>query len=138
MALYAIVSHQDDKTSLDYFTSKKVPKENVIPIERIKALAGVLKQNDIVYTVGVNRFCSAQTFYFFWKHANSVGVVFKCLSNPYLEFGNGRQLKPAIVHHIETLATVELALTKFIHQYFKLSSWNQTIIDVIYSGMVQI
>lgn len=105
--VYGIVSQLDDVTTLEFFRSKKVSKENVVHISQISTLANVLNFGDVVFVVSVNRFLSVSQFLNFGKLCMNKGICLRLLAQPYLDITNGKQWKNSVIRQMTHMVNVE-------------------------------
>lgn len=104
---YAIVSEKDDKTGFAYLKSKKVPDVNVVHVSRLNVLLARVVAGDIIYVISVNRFPSVSRFLAFADAVLQEGVSLRILEQPYLEVGNGKHFRPAVVENLRVLVYLE-------------------------------
>lgn len=105
--VYGIISQLDDATTKAFFRSKKVAEENVVYSTQLSVLVNMLKSGDVVYVVSVNRFCTVSQFSNFGKFCMANGVSLHVLAQPYLDLGNGKHWKPAVMSQMAKMVEVE-------------------------------
>lgn len=120
--VYGIVSQLDDTTTKAFFRSKKVAEENVAYSTQLSVLVKMLKSGDVVYVVSVNRFCTVSQFLNFGKYCMANGVSLHVLAQPYLDLGNGKHWRPAVMSQIMKMVEIERQATGKMAQGFRMTN----------------
>ena len=105
--VYAIISEQDNQTSLAYFKSRKIQKKNYVSVSGLQQLVHVLSAGDMVHVVSVDRFKSVGVFVAFAEVVLKAGASMKILEQPYLDIGNGRYYRRSVEEYLKTLVALE-------------------------------
>ena len=120
--VYGIVSQLDDATTKAFFRSKKVAEENVAYSTQLSVLVKMLKSGDVVYVVSVKRFCTVSLFLNFGKYCMANGVSLRVLAQPYLDLGNGKHWRPAVMSQIMKMVEIERQATGKMAQGFRMTN----------------
>ena len=104
------------------FQKQKVADENVVCNTQLSVLAKVLKSGDVVYVVSVNRFCTVSQFLNFGKFCMANGVSLHILAQPYLDLGNGKHWKPAVMSQMMKMVEIERQATGKMAQGFRMTN----------------
>lgn len=104
---FALIDNKDTNTSLAFFNSKNVKRENIFHVSHLQELCARMGTGDTVWCADVDRFGSVSAFYSFIQLASNRGTNFRALANSYLNFGSGKALKPSIIIFVQYLATME-------------------------------
>lgn len=119
--VYGIISQLDDKTTLDFFQSKRVAKENIVHINFLPKLIQVLNTDDVVYVISVNRFTTVSLFMNFGKFCMQHGVTLHLLAQPYLDLCSGKHWKPSTIRQMTQMVEVERRATAKMAQGFQMT-----------------
>ncbi|MBO5166661.1 MAG: hypothetical protein J6B90_08705 [Lachnospiraceae bacterium] len=111
---FALIDDKDTTTSLAFFNSKNVKRENIFHISQLNQLGARINVGDTVWCADVDRFGSVIVFYNFIQLASTRGINFRALANSYLNFGGGKTLKPSVVKFVRYLASMENKLVNDI------------------------
>ena len=82
----------------------------------------MLKSGDVVYVVSVNRFCTVSQFLNFGKYCMANGVSLHILAQPYLDLGNGKHWKPAVMSQMMKMVEIERQATGKMAQGFRMTN----------------
>ena len=72
--VYGIVSNLDTTNTLEVFHSKKINEDNIVHVNHLSNLGGILKSGDAVYVMSVNRFLRVGQVLGFGRLCMSKGV----------------------------------------------------------------
>ena len=76
-------------------------------IDSTLSLLARVVAGDIIYVISVNRFPSVSRFLAFADAVLQEGVSLRILEQPYLEVGNGKHFRPAVVENLRVLVYLE-------------------------------
>ena len=119
--VYGIISVMDDETTKAVFKSKKILAENIVASNQLERLAHVLKTEDVVYVVSVNRFYSVAQLFSFVQGCQSRGVALHFVAQPYLDIGNGKYWRPSIRNLLVIVQKIEYSIKTQMTQRMNLS-----------------
>lgn len=97
-------------------------EENVAYSTQLSVLVKMLKSGDVVYVVSVNRFCTVSQFLNFGKFCMANGVSLHVLAQPYLDLGNGKHWKPAVMSQMMKMVEIERRATGNMAQGFRMTN----------------
>ena len=105
---YGIYENQmDTETTLSWMRSKKVAKGCMLSTTDIPKLIPNLVAGDVVYCAGVDRFVSMARLYEVCSMIDQRNASIRFLAQPYLDMGNGKQWKPAVVRDMQSRIQTE-------------------------------
>lgn len=105
--VYGIVSEVDNRSTLEVFHSKKVNEDNIIHVNHLSSLWGILKSGDVVYVMSVNRFLRVGQVLSFGRLCMSKGVSLRFITQPYLDITTGKHWKPAVINQMTKMMYIE-------------------------------
>lgn len=105
--VYGIVSDVDNRSTLEVFHSKKVNEDNIIHVNHLSSLGGILKSGDVVYVMSVNRFLRVGQVLGFGRLCMSKGVSLRFITQPYLDITVGKHWKPAVINQMTKMMYIE-------------------------------
>lgn len=120
--VYGIVSQLDDATTKAFFRSKKIAEENIAYSTQLSVLVKMIKSGDVVYVVSVNRFGTVSQFFNFGKYCMANGVSMHVLAQPYLDIGNGKHWKPAVMSQMVKMVEAERGAIGHMVQGFRMTN----------------
>ena len=129
---YGIISRLDDDTTTAVFKSKRIPADNIVAINQLDRLAQVLKAEDVVYVISVNRFFSVAQLLSFAQLCQTREVTVHLVAQPYLDFGNGKHWKTSVRNLLGMMQKIEYSVKTQMTQQMNLTraQW-----DCIYRGL---
>lgn len=129
---YGIISRLDDDTTTAVFKGKRIPAENIVANNQVDRLAQVLKAEDVVYVISVNRFYNLGQFLSFAQVCQTRGVTVHLVAQPYLDFGNGKYWKTSIRNLLVMMQKIEYSVKTQMTQQMNLTraQW-----ECIYRGL---
>ena len=129
---YGIISRLDDDTTTAVFKSKRIPADNIVAINQLERLAQVLKAEDVVYVISVNRFFSVAQLLSFAQLCQTREVTVHLVAQPYLDFGNGKHWKTSVRNLLGMMQKIEYSVKTQMTQQMNLTraQW-----DCIYRGL---
>lgn len=129
---YGIIARLDDDTTTAVFKGKRIPADNIVAINQLDRLAKVLKAEDVVYVISVNRFFSMAQLLSFVQLCQTRGVTVHFIAQPYLDFGNGKYWKTSIRNLLVMMQKIEYSVKTQMTQQMNLTraQW-----DCIYRGL---
>lgn len=105
--VYGIVSEVDNRSTLEVFHSKKINEDNIVHVNHLSSLGGILKSGDAVYVMSVNRFLRVGQVLSFGRLCMSKGVTLHVITQPYLDITAGRHWKPAVINQMTKMMYIE-------------------------------
>lgn len=120
--IYGIISNLDDATTSAYFRNKKVTEERIFHTNQLSTLLSVLRSGDVVHVVHINRFATVSQFLVFGRFCMSNGVSLHVLAQPYLDLGNGRQWREAVIRQMMRMVEVERQAKAHMVRGFKMGN----------------
>lgn len=98
--VYGIVSNLDTTNTLEVFYSNKINENNIVHINHLGNLGGILKSGDVVYVMSANRFLRVGQVLSFGRLCMSKGVSLRFITQPYLDITTGKHWKPAVINQM--------------------------------------
>ena len=118
---YGIIARLDDDTTTAVFKGKRIPAENIVAINQLDRLAQVLKAEDVVYVISVNRFFSVTQLLSFAQLCQTRGVTVHFIAQPYLDMGNGKHWKTSVRNLLGMMQKIEYSVKTQMAQQMKLT-----------------
>lgn len=127
--VYGLVSQLDDENSFVFFRTKKIPQENIIHRQNLSQLLNRVKSGDTVYCISVNRFNSVNQLGVVARFCMDRDVAMHFMAQPYLDIGNGKHWKRAIVKQIEYIVFLERNAKAHLSKGMRMNDdmWNYLI-----------
>lgn len=116
----------DTETTISWMRSKKVVKGAMISTTDTPRVIPNLVAGDVVYCAGVDRFVSMARLYEVCSMIYQRNASIRFLAQPYLDMGNGKQWKPAVVRDIQNRIRIEAEYVELLLRKLQLSegwSW---------------
>lgn len=118
--VYAVVTEADKNAfAMQFFQSKKIPKQHLYPMSNLSGLVQVLSQGDTVWVLDVDRFGSVTLYWNFYQVCRQRGVMLKFWANPYLNIGNDKKMKKNQEEFIGFLIRLEQKISTDICRAFR-------------------
>lgn len=125
--IYGIYDNRmDTETTLSWMRSKKVSKGAMVSTTDTTKLIPNLSAGDVVYLAGVDRFVSMERLYEVCSIVYQRNASIRFLAQPYLDMGNGKQWKPAVVRDIQSRIQIEAEYVNLLLSKLRLNeewSW---------------
>ena len=138
--IYGICDNRmDAETTLSWMRSKKVAKENMISTTDIPKLIPNLVAGDVVYCAGVDRFVSMARLYEGCSMIYQRNASIRFLAQPYLDMGNGKQWKPAVIRDMQNRIQTEAEYVNLLVGKLQLSGeWSWYVRQLVSSMNLRI
>ncbi|MBQ2982994.1 MAG: hypothetical protein IJD58_12895 [Lachnospiraceae bacterium] len=105
--VYGIISEADNRNTLEVFHSKKINEDNIVHVNQLSNLGGILKSGDVVYVMSANRFLRVGQVLSFGRLCMSRGVTLRFITQPYLDITVSKHWKPAVINHMTKMMYIE-------------------------------
>lgn len=106
--VYGIVSELDNNLNIiEIFRSKKINEDNIVHVNCLSGLGGILRSGDVVYVMSANRFLRVGQVLSFGRLCMSRGVSLRFITQPYLDITAGKHWKPAVINQMTRMMNIE-------------------------------
>lgn len=131
--IYGIYDNRmDTETTISWLRSKKVSKGAMVSTADTPKLIPNLAAGDVVYLAGVDRFVSMERFYEVCSMIYQRNASIRFLAQPYLDMGNGKQWKPAVVRDIQSRIQIEAECVNLLLRKLQLNGeWSWYVSQLI-------
>lgn len=105
---YGMISAMDDETTKYVFRGKHIKENQIVPNYKIAGIVQQLQKGDVMYVISVNRFNSVSQLLTIGRLCMEKGVALRFIAQPYLDIGNGKYWRDAVLWQMESMKSIEL------------------------------